>query len=220
MSTTSPTTTLSSSSSSSSPSSLSLPRPATIGRDALYLVAGLPAGVVTFSVLVTGLATAAGLAVTLLGIPVLLATLIAARAMGDVERRRAGWVLADGAVRRTDRLWRGGLWSRFTASATDVGAWRDTVWGLILLPLGTFGFSVAVTLWSSAVGFITQPLWYWAVPDDSDTNNDALQFLSSHAAGPQAARVAAGLVLIPVAIFICRALADATARSARALLQH
>ncbi|MET0603980.1 MAG: sensor domain-containing protein [Baekduia sp.] len=56
-----------------------IPRPATIARDALYLCAGLPAGIVTFSVLVTGLSLAAGLAITLVGIPVMLATLYASR---------------------------------------------------------------------------------------------------------------------------------------------
>ena len=204
---------------SSSPSALRIPRPATAARDALYLCAGLPAGIVTFSVLVTGLSLAAGLAITLLGIPVAVATLYAARLMGDAERWRAGWVL-DAPVSRTARPWRGSVWARTKAALTDVGAWRDTVWGLVLAPLGTFGFTVAVTLWSSALGLLTSPLWYWSLPDNEDPSNATLDFLNSHAAGPSAVRVAAGLVLIPVAALICRALADATARAARALLQH
>jgi hypothetical protein len=105
-----------------------IPRPATIGRDALYLCAGLPAGIVTFSVLVTGLSLAAGLAITLVGIPVMLATLYASRLMGDAERWRAGWVL-DAPVTRTARPWRGGIWERTKVAFTDVGAWRDMVWG-------------------------------------------------------------------------------------------
>jgi hypothetical protein len=197
-----------------------IPRPAVIARDALYLTAGLPAGVVTFSVLVTGLSLAAGLAVTLLGIPVVLATLYAARVMGDAERRRAGWVLTDGSVTRTARPWRGGLWSRTKAAFTDVGAWRDTVWALILLPLGTFGFVVATTVWSAALGLLTSPLWYWSLPDNDNPDNATLDFLNSHAALPSITRVAAGLILIPVAICACRGLADGTARAARALLQH
>jgi hypothetical protein len=199
---------------------LRLPRPATIARDALYLTAGLPAGVVTFSVLVSGLSLAAGLAVTLLGIPVILATLYAARLMGDVERHRAGWVLESGPVTRTARPWTGGLWSQTKAACTDVGAWRDTVWGLVLLPLGTFGFVVATTLWSTALGLLTSPLWFWALPDNDDQHNATLDFLNGHAALPQLTRVAAGAVLIPVTICLCRALADGTARAARALLQH
>jgi hypothetical protein len=205
---------------SSSPASRRLPSAASIGADALYLAAGLPAGIVTFSVLVGGLSLAAGLAITLLGIPVLVATLYAARAMGDVERRRAGWVLSGGAIHRTARPWnQGGLWQRFKTAATDTGAWRDTVHGLVLLPLGTLGFTVAVTLWSTTLGLITSPLWYWALPPNPQ-DNDVLDFLNSHAAGPQAARVAAGLVLLPITVYACRGLAQATARTARALLAH
>jgi hypothetical protein len=205
--------------SSSAAKPVRIPRPATIAHDALYLCAGLPAGIVTFSVLVTGLSLAAGLAITLVGVPVMLATLYAARLMGDVERRRAGWVL-DAPVTRTGRPWRGGIWARTKVAFTDVGAWRDMVWGLILMPLGTFGFTVAVTVWSTALGLLTSPLWYWALPDNDNPDNATLNYLNSHAAGPAAVRVAAGLVLIPVAIFLCRALADATARGARALLNH
>src|SRR4051794_22394239 len=159
---------------SSSPTAptVGLPRPRQAARDVLYLVAGLPAGLVTLTVLVTGLSLAVGLAITLLGIPVALVTLYAARAMGDVERHRAAWLLEQ-PVRTQRRPWRGGLWDRTKAAFTDVGAWRDTVWGLILLPLGTLGFTVAVTLWSVALGLATSPLWYWALPDDSDTPNNA-----------------------------------------------
>jgi hypothetical protein len=197
-----------------------LPDAGTMGRDALYLLAGLPAGIVTFSVLVTGLSLAAGLAITLLGIPVLLATLYAARAMGDAERWRAGWVLGT-PIQRADRPWRGGLWTRFTTSATDAGAWRDTVHGLLLMPLGVLGFTVAVTVWSTALGMATSPAWMWAVPEDDDRpDNWALDLLNSHAVAPSIGRVALGLLLIPVAAWTCRALADALARGARALLAH
>jgi hypothetical protein len=195
-----------------------LPSAGTMGRDALYLLTGLPAGVATFTVLVGGLSLAAGLAITLLGIPVLLATLYAARAMGDVERRRAGWVLGM-PVARTARPWTGGPWARFKAAATDAGAWRDTVHGLVLLPLGIAGFTAAVTAWSTALGLATSPLWYWSLPDD-DQDSRVLDLLNSHAAGPSAVRVALGLALIPVAAWTCRALADAFARAARALLAH
>jgi hypothetical protein len=198
-----------------------VPSAPVVARDALYLTAGLPAGVVTFSVLVTGLSLAAGLAITLLGIPVLVATLVAARAMGDAERRRAGWVLPDGAVTRTARPWNtGSLWHRTKTACTDVGAWRDTVWGLVLLPLGTFGFVVATTAWSTALGLLSSPLWYWSLPDNDDQGNATLDFLNNHALLPSLTRVAAGLILIPVAIYACRGLADGTARAARALLKH
>jgi hypothetical protein len=194
---------------------LPIPRPAVLARDALYLCAGLPLGIVTFTVLVTGLSLAAGLAVTLVGVPVLLATMIAARAMADVERRRAGWVLL-APITRGDRPWTGGLWVRFRASALDPGAWRDLVWGLILLPFGILGFTVAVTTWSCAFGLLASPLWYWSIPEDGTD----IHLLNSHDIGASAFRVALGLVLLPVAAWTCRGLADLTARAAHALLAH
>ena len=208
----------------SSSRSLRLPSAALVGRDAVYLMAGLPAGVITFSVLVTGLSLAAGLAVTLLGIPVLVATLLAARAMGDVERRRVGWVLPDGAVRRGPAPARprltDGVWAWTKAWLADAGAWRDTLWGLLLLPIGTAGFVVATTLWSTALGLLTSPLWLWSVPENDDQHNDILNFINSHSLAAQSARVAAGLVLLPLTILTCRALSSATARAARATLSR
>ncbi|MCW2983468.1 MAG: putative two-component system sensor kinase [Conexibacter sp.] len=204
---------------SSSAETTRIPSARTVAGDAFYLLAGLPAGVITFSVLVTGISLAAGLAITLLGIPVALATLYVARLMGDAERHRAGWVL-NAPVSRTARPWRGGVWARTKAAFTDVGAWLDMVWGLILLPLVTFGFVVATTQWRTPLGLLTSPLWYWSLPDDDHQHNATLDALNSHSAASSAGRVAAGLILIPVAVYLCRGLADATARAARALLQH
>src|ERR1700745_2954390 len=54
-----------------------------------YLLLGLPAGIITFTVVVTGWATALGLAVTLIGLPVAMATIIVSRGMANAERWRA-----------------------------------------------------------------------------------------------------------------------------------
>lgn len=191
---------------------------ATAARDATYLLAGLPAGVVAFSVLVTGLSLAAGLAITLLGIPVLLATLYAARWMGDAERWRA--TRAGMPIARTARPWTGGPIARAKAAATDLGAWRDTLWGLLLLPIGIAGFTIAVTAWSTALGLLTSPAWYWALPDNDDQPSEVLNYLNSHAAGASTVRAVVGALLVPVAYAVCRATAAATLRAARAVLNH
>lgn len=190
----------------------------TAGSDAVYLLAGLPAGVIAFSVLVTGLSLAGGLAITLLGIPVLLATLYLARWMGDAERWRAA--KAGTPIARADRPWSGGVLARTKAAATDLGAWRDTLWGLLLLPIGIAGFTIVTTAWSVALGLLTSPAWYWALPGNDDQPTAALRFLNDHAAGPSAARAAIGLALVPVAYGLCRATTSATTRLARAILQH
>ena len=71
-----------------------LPALATAGRDLLYLVLGLPLGVAFFTFAFTGLALAAGLAITLIGVPVLVLTLLVSRRIARLERARAGLVVA------------------------------------------------------------------------------------------------------------------------------
>src|SRR5918994_4651484 len=58
-------------------------------RNLLYLVLALPLGVAYVAILVAGLSAGAGLAVILVGLVVLLATLFALRAMAAVERMLA-----------------------------------------------------------------------------------------------------------------------------------
>jgi hypothetical protein len=88
---------------------------------------------------------------------------------------------------------------------------------VILLPFGILGFTVAVTLWSVALGALTSPLWYWSLPHGDETG---VGLLDSTALLPALGRVGAGVALVPLAAWGCRVTADATARAARALLQH
>jgi hypothetical protein len=189
----------------------------TAARDAAYLLAGLPAGVIAFSVLVTGLSLAGGLAITLLGIPVLLATLYVARWMGDGEAWRAA--RAGVPIERARRPWTGGVVARTKTAATDLGAWRDTLWGLLLLPIGIAGFTIATTAWATALGLLTSPAWYWALPDNDDQPSEVLNYLTSHAAGASAVRAVVGALLVPIAYWACRGTTTATLRAAGALLQ-
>lgn len=190
-----------------------LPGPGVVARDFAYLVTGLPVGVVAFTVAVTGLALAAGLAITLIGIPVLIATLLSCRALSLMERHRAALVLGPPgpAVHRPTE---GGLWQRTKTIATDPASWRDVLWSLLVLPVGTLGFCVAISLWSTALGLITSPAYYWAMPDDDAT----VALLDDQSAGYTALRVLIGLALLPLAVAACRALAEGSARLARVTL--
>ena len=141
-----------------------IPRAATMARDFAYLVLGLPAGIAAFTFAVTGLALGAGLAITLVGVPILLLTLLATRWIARFERARARLVVGEPVT--ADRPLTGTAVERAKALARDRGAWGGVAWSLLLPPVGVAGFTVAVTLWSTALGLPTSPAWYWAVPGD------------------------------------------------------
>jgi Putative sensor len=190
-----------------------IPRPAVMARDFTYLVLGLPLGIAAFTIAVTGFSLAAGLLITLAGIPVLVVTLLAVRALAALERKRAGWVLA-APVRGRERRLTGSPWERTKAIVRDPASWRDALWSLVLLPVGIAGFTVAVSLWSVALGFLTSPAWYWALPSDDET----IPLLDSTSLGYSVLRVLIGLAMLPTTAVACRALAAGTGNLARALL--
>lgn len=190
-----------------------LPRARDIANDAVYLTLSLPVGVAAFSIVVTGLGLAAGLAITLAGIPILLATLLIARGIAELERRRAGLVLEERIHGREQRL-DGGLWQRTKTIAADGASWRDTAWSLLMLPIGVAGFTAVVTLWSVALGMLTSPAWLWAT-NDGDPD---LPFFNDLGLGYSVLRVLTGIALVPVAAWGARALAVGTARLAKAIL--
>jgi hypothetical protein len=107
--------------------------------------------VVAFAVAVTGVALSVGLAITLLGIPVLLGTLLACRWLANIERRRAGALLGMSIVAR-ERRWEGGLWQRSRSAASDPAAWRNLAWAILLMPIGIAVATIAVTLWRVRTG--------------------------------------------------------------------
>ena len=71
---------------------------------------------------------------------------------------------------------------------------------------------MAVTLWSTALGFVTSPLWHWAMPNDDET----IPLLDSTSVGYSILRVLIGLALLPTTMVACRALAAGSGRARRA----
>ena len=116
----------------------------------LYLLLALPLGVIEFSFLVTALSFGFGTAITLIGIPVLVATVWAWRWMAHVERRIIGRLLGTEIPEPyrpdpPDTRW----WKRLGARLADPATWKDLAFLLLQLPLGIVSFSIAV----SVIGF-------------------------------------------------------------------
>lgn len=122
--------------------------------------------IVAFTVVLTGLCLALGLAVTLLGLPVLLVTFAAARLGARIDRRFGRATLGTGAGEPERRLPSGpGPWRRFVARLLDPWSWRESGYHLAAFPLSTVAFTLTLSLWSAAVGGITFYAWWWAIPE-------------------------------------------------------
>jgi hypothetical protein len=119
---------------------------------------GLPLGTVYFTWLVTGLALGLGLAVTLIGIPILTLVLASVRPLLAGERALANSLL-DADVPAAPLAPGGdGLWGRFKAYWTDSASWRGMAYLFARFPIGIATFTVAVTAYAVALGLIAAPL--------------------------------------------------------------
>jgi uncharacterized membrane protein YvlD (DUF360 family) len=119
---------------------------------------GLALGTAYFAWLVTGLATGLGLAITLLGIPILTLVFATVRPLLAFERAMANSLL--GADIPASSLAPGGegIWGRLKAYWQDGATWRGIAYLLARFPIGLFTFVVAVTTFSIALGLIGAPI--------------------------------------------------------------
>jgi signal transduction histidine kinase len=185
-------------------------------RELAYLLLGGALSIVAFVVLVVGVSVGFGLLVTLIGIPVLLATAYANRGLAWLERRRAALVLGAPIEQSYRRPRRKGILARVTTVATDPQTWKDAAWMLVLSVVGFAGFIAAIVLWSVALWAVTYPLYWWILPHDA-----LAEFGDGHTIDTWPLALALGAVGIPllvVAPWICAGFAYGEAALARVLL--
>src|SRR3954469_15527412 len=90
-----------------------------LGKDTAYLLTGLPMGILTFTVAVTGWSMGLGLLITLIGFPVLLLTTVAIRGLSHVARTRAKLVLDEPLIARYKEPSQPGIWARCKSIFSD-----------------------------------------------------------------------------------------------------
>ncbi|UPV74888.1 sensor domain-containing protein [Halorussus limi] len=128
-------------------------------RNLLYLGLAFPLGLTYFVFLSVGLSLGVGLAVTVVGIPILLATLAGATLLATFEAGRANRLL--GTDVRTHSLdTSGGVVAAAKRLVTDARTWLDVGYLIVKLGLGTASFAALATLLSLAVGLLAAPLTY------------------------------------------------------------
>ncbi len=129
-------------------------------RIVAYLLVGLGLGILDFTLMVTGFSLGLGLFITIIGIPVLVATLLVARALATMERRLA-WSLLDAPLPRR-RLARheadGFFWPRLRSMATAPRTWAEVAFLMLRLPMAVLDFAFITVLIGLALGGFARPI--------------------------------------------------------------
>jgi signal transduction histidine kinase len=141
--------------------------PRTYTRIAYLLLAGV-LGTIEFVFLVTALSTGIGLAVTLVGIPILIGSVYAWGWLAEIERSTISALTGNHIASPYRPLPEGGWWDRLRARLADPATWKDLTFLFLQFPFGLLSFIVALTVLSVGISGLTLPLWYWAVPDNAD----------------------------------------------------
>ncbi len=134
-----------------------------VWKSLLYMIISLGTGIAYFTIVVTGLSTAGGMLILIIGLPLFLLVLGMIRGMALFEGRVVELLLGTRMPRRPraeppnvgffQRMW---FWLR------DGRTWASTAYMILMLPLGVAYFTIAVTGIATGVALITTPLWAWA----------------------------------------------------------
>lgn len=150
-----------------------------LGYDSMYLLTGLPLAVVSFTLLVTGMSLGVGMLITVVGLPVLVLTLQLGRALAVVERQRVK--LVTGVALSATYLpagQEGGWLRRWWDRLRDTQTWLDTLHGILILPLATLTWSVAVTWYVGALAGLTFWAWEGALPPNDQASHSLTDVLT------------------------------------------
>ncbi|HSF86968.1 MAG TPA: sensor domain-containing protein [Acidimicrobiia bacterium] len=177
----------------------------------LYLLLGLPLGVLYFTVLVTGFSLGVGLMVlALVGIPILIGLWYVSHMFMQMERGMAvGMVGVDVPPVTPLPVWPGGLWRQFKAFMGHAPTWKGIAYLFLRFPAGIATFTIAVTLISTSLAMTFGPTFMWTSDDLTWGSWTFDPFWWSFLLIPF------GIVLAFVSLHLINALATACARWAR-----
>jgi len=137
-----------------------------VWKESAHLLLDLLVGSLLFSYAVTMLSTSAGMAITLVGLPLLALTLVTGRWIARVERRRVrsllGAELPSWPALPAVSSW----WQRMLQRFKDEAGWKAMAYCLVMLPWGIVAFTIAVVLWSVAWSLAVLPFVGWALSAD------------------------------------------------------
>jgi uncharacterized membrane protein len=120
----------------------------------VFMLVTLVTGIFYFTVVVTGVSLSLGLAILIIGVPFFVAFIGFTRVLALVEGRLIEGLTGERMPRRTQPPAPGGWLTRIGAMLQDPRTWTTLVYQLLMLPLGTLYFSVAITISALGVGLL------------------------------------------------------------------
>jgi signal transduction histidine kinase len=137
------------------------------GRQAAFLLSALPLGTVWLAALVAGWSIVISVAITPLVVPAVLGLALLVNGCAAVEAAIGRNLLGDSIV-RPQRAPAAGFWRRAWNIVADPWLWKAQAYLALRMSVG-FVLAVALlALGGSAVGLITAPAWFWAIPEGLD----------------------------------------------------
>jgi signal transduction histidine kinase len=187
---------------------------ARLWKETSHLLIDLGVGIVLFTWVVTLLSVSGGLAITLLGLPLLAFTVASGRWIATMEKARVRGLLGVSLAPWPALPSGGTAWQGMMRRFADGAGWKGLLYGVVMLPWGIVTFTVAVTLWSVAWSLAAFPLYGWWVP----TWGDGFHPKGAALVGVVLGSGAVGVVLVAVLPRVIHGMATAGASIARALL--
>ena len=114
-------------------------------------------GVTYVAALVTALAVGVVTLIIWVGIPILVMTLVAARAAANFERWRLRRLLGTDIPSPYHVPPEGGMAQRLRTQVSDPASWRDVVYLLLMFPVGVAELAVVVVGFSLTIGLVVTP---------------------------------------------------------------
>ncbi|WP_018347644.1 sensor histidine kinase [Longispora albida] len=144
-----------------------------IGRDARYLLTGLPVAIPAFVLVITFFALGMGTLVIVAGLPILVVAVHTARLFADVERSRMSSMLGRQVSRpHYAKAPEGsGFFRRQLTQLRQGQSWLDLLHAIVNFPMAVAAFALTLSFWAVALGGLTYWIWGRFLPYD-ETNND------------------------------------------------
>jgi signal transduction histidine kinase len=192
-----------------------------VGVDSAYVIVGFPITLVAFIVALPLFLLGVGTLITVVGLPIMVGSLYAARGFADLERLRLPTVTHRPAPRPAYRQTHpdAGFWRRAFNPLRDGQSWLDLMHAFIAWILYTISFCFVVTWWSGAVGGLSAIIWAQYIPhgpNDQDLNE--LLGLSDTLSARIGLYTVAGVFFLVTLPLIARVFALIPAQFGRALL--